>query len=334
MAARLAIYITNRITTENGIDEKLYVLLGDQEQYLHIRGKNKTKPVILWLHGGPAGPDGFLYHVFSKYLVEDYTIVSWDQRGCGRTYYHNFKNDPENLTVSFDRAMEDLDQLVDYLCKRFDKEKIILIGHSYGSLPGSKYALEYSNKVAAYIGIGQFVTAEAEFYSYQDALAQARERGCDTKDMEAAYQIYADKKDVLSQVNLRRYVYPHHIPAKQANQILMGLTSPYLGISNLRWFWKSGNDLEGYANLNKALFDYMLETDVREYGLEYQVPVGLISGSEDWSTPVKYVEDYYHAISAPQKNFCKLEGCGHCPQMDEPEEFSHILKEMLQKYLK
>lgn len=331
--ARITTYFANRITSEHGIDESVYVPLGGQEQYLRIRGKDRGNPVIVWLHGGPGGPDGFLYHVFSKYLVADYTIVSWDQRGCGKTYYHNRKTDPINETVSFPQAMEDLDQLVDYVRERFEVGKVILVGHSYGTMPGSKYALENPLKVAAYIGIGQVVTMESEIYSYQDALAKARDLGRDTKAMEDAYKDFMAEKSLLNKVNLRRFVYPYHIPPKQANQIWLALLSPYLGVDNIRWFLKANTNVQEYIKLNQPLFDYLDETDVRDYGLEYQVPVGFISGSEDWSTPVKYVEDYYEMITAPKKSIYQLKDCGHSPQMDAPEEFCKVLKGMLEEYL-
>ncbi len=73
---------------------------------------------------------------------------------------------------------------------------------------------------------------------------------------------------------------------------------------------------------------------MRDYGLEYQMPVGFISGAKDWTTPVKYTEDYFHAITAPKKNLQLLEDCGHQPQYDSPAEFSEILREMLDEYVK
>lgn len=90
-------------------------------------------------------------------MTDDYTVVSWDQRGCGRTYYHNAETDPDNSTVTFEQAEEDLNALVDYVCDRFGQDKVIIMGHSYGSLLGSQYVLDYPEKVSHYIGIGQEV---------------------------------------------------------------------------------------------------------------------------------------------------------------------------------
>jgi len=101
-------YIDSYINTDNGVNEGIYVTLGGQEQYLLIQGKDTANPVIIWLHGGPSSPDTFVNYIFQKHLVEDYTIINWDQRGCGRTYFHNADEDTANKTASFEQAQTDL----------------------------------------------------------------------------------------------------------------------------------------------------------------------------------------------------------------------------------
>ena len=59
------------------------------------------------------------------------------------------------------------------------------------------------------------------------------------------------------------------------------------------------------------------------------VPVGFITGSDDWTTPEKYAQDYYQIIQAPKKQFASVQGRGHAPQYDSPEEFCNLLKNML-----
>ncbi len=87
--------------------------------------------------------------------------------------------------------------------------------------------------------------------------------------------------------------------------------------------------LENFVGLNQQLFDYIQQADVRDYGSEYKVPVGFISGSCDWITPVKYSEDYFNYISAPKKDFALIDDCGHSPHYDDPVKFSETLKNML-----
>lgn len=331
--ARIVTYFTYDISSENGVDEGQYVVLGGQEQYLLIRGENVSNPVIIWLHGGPAGSDAFVNHIFQKYLVDDYTIINWDQRGCGRTYYRNIQIDPNNETATFEQAQIDLDELVDYACMRFEQEKVIIIGHSYGTMLGSKYVLEHPEKVSAYIGVGQVVNIESDIYSYEDALSIAKENGDDTSEMEAAYQAFLEDRTLENMLNLRNYTGVYHVAEKEPNLIVKGIVSPYMGVDDVRWQLMPAVDLDRYLELNCQLFDYVMETDVRDYGLEYQVPVGFISGSQDWTTPVKYSEDYYNLIEAPEKQFKLIDGCGHSPEFADPEMFCDVLKNMLDRYI-
>lgn len=130
-----------------------------------MMGQDATNPVIIYLHGGPAGLDTFMTYAFSDYLTDEYTFIGWDQRGCGRTYFKNQEKDPNNETVSFDQALDDLDALVNYACDRFGQDKVIIMGHSYGTTLGSTYVKQHPEKVQAYIGIGQLVSIEdADIY--------------------------------------------------------------------------------------------------------------------------------------------------------------------------
>lgn len=327
-------YIGTYIDKKQGVNEEIYVPLNGQEQYLLIQGKDTSNPVMIWLHGGPASPDTFLNYIFQKQLVEDYTIINWDQRGCGRTYFNNVDVDVLNKTASFEQAQMDLNELVDYACTRFNVEKVIIVGHSYGTVLGSQYVLNHPEKISAYIGVGQVVTLESDIYSYEDALKKAVALGNDTQEMEAAYQNYIEDSSLINMLILRNYTNIYHVAEKAVNTIWEGITSPYIGIDDVRWYLLQTRDFNKYISLNGQLFDYIMEVDVRDYGLEYQVPVGFISGSDDWTTPSKYAEDYYNVISAPQKQFSLVEGCGHSPQYDAPDEFCSILKSMLEEYVK
>lgn len=327
-------YIGTYIDKKQGVNEEIYVPLNGQEQYLLIQGKDTSNPVMIWLHGGPASPDTFLNYIFQKQLVEDYTIINWDQRGCGRTYFNNVDVDVSNKTASFEQAQMDLNELVDYACTRFNVEKVIIVGHSYGTVLGSQYVLNHPEKISAYIGVGQVVTLESDIYSYEDALKKAVALGNDTQEMEAAYQNYIEDSSLINMLILRNYTNIYHVAEKAVNTIWEGITSPYIGIDDVRWYLLQTRDFNKYISLNGQLFDYIMEVDVRSYGLEYQVPVGFISGSDDWTTPSKYAEDYYNVISAPQKQFSLVEGCGHSPQYDAPDEFCSILKSMLEEYVK
>lgn len=321
------------VDSSNGVEEETYLDLCGQKQYCLIRGENVNNPVIIWIHGGPASPDTMETYAFSNVLKEDYTVVAWNQRGCGRTYYKNKDIDPNNETATFQQAQADLDALVDYLCDRFHQEKVILVGHSYGTMVGGKYAIDHPDKVAAYIGVGQMGAGGSDIYAYEDALSIAKENGDDTEAMVAAFEKYQADASLENMLALRNYVSPYHTPEKESNYIWTALTSPYLGVNDVLWFGKQLGSLSDFVDLNGQLFDYISREDVYAYGTEFQMPVGFISGSCDWITPVKYTEDYYNTITAPQKEMRLIDGWGHTVPMENPEEFAETLKQVLREIM-
>lgn len=331
IGARNVNYMKHFTGSGNGIDEEIFVHINGQEQYLLIKGEDVENPVMIYLHGGPAGPDGMASYVFTKYLTDSYTVVCWDQRGCGNTYYRNKGIDPENATATFEQALEDLDKLVDYVCERFDKSEVIIMGHSYGTVLGSEYVLEHPEKVSNYVGIGQFVSMKAaERVSYEDAYAAALEKQDKTIEMTIVYEKFMQDGSIQNLMNLRKLTTPYHQAPRARNVIWAGLASPYMSLDALKWQVIPMINLEGHFKLNQKLMDYTFEVNLLEKRMDYQVPVVFISGSCDWTTPVKCTKEYLEAIEAPDKSLKLLEDCGHSPHFDAPEEFCLVLREALE----
>ena len=321
-------WIRYSVKSDRGVEEECYIELGGQNQYVLMRGDDTANPVIIWIHGGPAGPDTTETFYFSNYLKDSYTVIAWNQRGCGRTYYKNKKTDPDNETATFEQIEEDLDQLVEYARERFKQEKVILVGHSFGTMVGSKYAIDHPEKVSQYVGVGQMGALGSDLYAYQDALKEAKRLGDDTKELENAIEAYQKDPGIPNMLKARSLADAYHKVPNTRDYIPDALTSPYFGVDDLRWVF-SQTDLEGFLNLNKKLFDYILEYDVYDFGLEFKIPVGFISGSCDWVTPVDYTRDYYEAINAPYKNMELIEGWGHMVTLENPNEFARELKNMI-----
>jgi len=323
-------YVNHYQMIKQGVDEGAYVELGGQEQYILMRGMDNSNPVIIYLHGGPSSPDTYATYGFSDYLIGDYTVVAWDQRGCGRTYFHNIDNDLENTTASFERAIADLDELVDYALERFGKEQVIILGHSYGTILGSEYALEHPDKVSAYIAVAQVVSLEkSDVYSYEDALLKAQEKGDDTSKLVGAYEAFQTSGDPADLMKLRNLTSAYHKAAVSDKATWMAVTSPYFGIDDFNWFLKQAGDMEKYFALNKQLFNYTFDFDAYSNGLEYEMPVYFISGICDWVCPVDTVKAYSEDISAPKVLLELIEGCGHNVQYCSPKEFARSVQKVL-----
>lgn len=323
-------YMQCHISSEKGVYEGTYVPIEGQEQYIHIVGENTENPVIIYLHGGPASPDSLATYTFTKYLADEYTIICWDQRGCGRTYYKNKDIDPKNETATFAQAQKDLDALVTYASERFKQDKVIIMGHSYGTILGSEYVLSHPEKVSAYIGIGQFASIEkGDKTAYEDALAIAAEKGDNTAEMTAAYEAYEKDRSVENLTKLRKFISPYYKAPRGKNTIGIGLTSPNANLTDFKWQMKPMFFMKEYIDINKQLLNCTFEANLFEGNLSYKMPVAFVSGSCDFATPVKCTQEYMDAITAPEKELYVLEGCSHGPQFDAPEEFAEIVKKVL-----
>src|SRR5262249_60042757 len=118
------------ITSPNGVDEGKYVEVGGIQQWITIRGENRSNPVLLFLHGGPGdATNPWSYAAFRPWLKR-FTVVQWDQRGTGRTLGRNGRSSAD--AVSLKRLAQDGVELTELLCKSLQKSKVILVGHSWG----------------------------------------------------------------------------------------------------------------------------------------------------------------------------------------------------------
>jgi pimeloyl-ACP methyl ester carboxylesterase len=156
------------------ISEISYLRLGGIDQWVMIRGENVANPPLILLHGGPGlSETGFLRN-FNAPLEKIFTVVYWDQRGAGKSFHRNIPRS----TMTVEQFISDLDELVDAVCKRLGKTKVVLFGHSWGSALGPLYAARFPQKVASYVGGAQIGDwPAAEWMSYAFALAEAERRG-------------------------------------------------------------------------------------------------------------------------------------------------------------
>lgn len=317
-----------KISTDNGIQESVTIDINGIQQELSIRGENTSNPVILFLHGGPGNPVGYFDYVWQPELNKDFTIVSFDQRGCGRTYYTN----PE-AEVSRELILEDIDGIVEYLKQRFGQEKIVIMGHSWGTTLGTMYAYSHPEKVSSYIGIGQVVNIyKGEEVAYKEAIKRANIHN-DNEYIEVFKENY-DQFCINGKIDdafiTYRNMQPKYLKGNKEKAMMTlapaFLTSPTLKLQDAKWFLIDSNKvlLDETNTLTKSLFEFNAN-DM----LEYEVPMYFISGGSDYITPFQLVEEYCESITAPDKKMIIIEGTGHNPYLDLPEVFVQKVRSLL-----
>ncbi len=335
--AKLFNKLKYKINTNKGIQCSKYVQIGDIEQYIQIRGEDIDNPIVIVIHGGPGNNMGDISCFWQKELEKDYTFINWDQRGCGNTFY---RNNVYQLPI-IDLLVSDLDELVDYVCAEYNKSKVIIMGHSFGTFIGGIYATKYPEKLLAYVSVSQMIDfKETEKVS----AAQAIKLGKEKNKMEYVNKVQ-EKLQVIMSYNIMyceeakeflkfRQMKEKYLPKQFSNKILFyKLFSPYMTFYEAKWFFNFTDHIEN----NRCVYEELLtegKLSMYNYNLNFEIPVIFIVGENDWTTPGEMIKEYYNKIKAPVTRFVTINNTGHLPFLDNKKEFSNTLLGVLNKLLK
>jgi pimeloyl-ACP methyl ester carboxylesterase len=298
------------------IHELIHLELGAYKQYVSIHGNNTEKPIILMLHGGPGMSQiGYIRH-FILSLENEFIVVNWDQRGAGKSY--SSKIDP--TTMNTKQLLSDTIDLTHYLLDRFGKQKIYLIGHSWGTVLGLKAVEHFPQLFEAYIAIAQIVNMQkGEQVSYNFTLLKARENN----DLRAIKELkelggppYKSLQDNLIQ---RKYLdsFGGSTYSVKMKKLMKKATS--LKEYNL-WDWLYRFKKGIYFSL-EHLKDELMHVEFDETIHEVKVPIYFFSGETDFQVPMVLTKTYFDQLVAPKKEFVFFEKCGHMIPFEQPEKF-------------
>ncbi|QUH18571.1 alpha/beta fold hydrolase [Alkaliphilus sp. B6464] len=321
------------IKQPSGIDFGEYVTIGNIQQYLYHRSENIHNPVMLFLHGGPGSPMLPFAQDFQLPWEKYVTVVHWEQRNSGKTFYQNISKEV-TPTTTIKQLISDTHEIVLYLKEKYGKEKIWIMGHSWGSVLGSLFVHQYPQLVSGYIGVGQVVNMlENERIGFEKALENAISAEC-KKDIQALESLEPyptkvfnqDMKNKLS--TLRKIQGKYGLAASPtAKLIISAATSPFYSLKDLRYLIFA--DIDGISHGQSLIFQELFGTLNLNTVTTYQVPIFYIHGTEDWQTPYPIVAEYYHTITAPKKGFYSISGAGHATMLDKPIEFCNALLSIL-----
>lgn len=322
-----------KICSKAGVQLTDYITLGRIEQYIQIRGKDISNPIIIVLHGGPGNHMSFYSYAWQADLERDYTIVHWDQRGCGKTYYRN-KDAPK---PTFELLLTDLDELVEYVRTRYSQETVVIMGHSWGTLLGGVYVGRHPEKVAAYVGIGQFNDVwKSERYAMEEAirLANAANKTAAAKQIEEQFQQVSSRQNIDMQELLKlRQLTGKFLPEGDNTPFSVRLFSPYMTLNDLKWFFAPLTSFKKYIGIQEEIYNTLYsQSELSTYHYQrFEVPAVIIAGDCDWITPYGMAREYFDKLSAPKKEFILIEKAGHIPFKpgNFTETLAHALNNMI-----
>jgi pimeloyl-ACP methyl ester carboxylesterase len=324
---------TMAIESADGIDEMISVEIGGIQQWILIRGENKDNPVLLYLHGGPGSSNLPFIHLFQRRWEKDFTVVQWDQRGAGRTHRTNGPGIAD--TLSLDRMVRDAEEVVEFLCRRLGRDRIVLLGHSWGSILGMHLLKERPERFHAYVGVGQVVNMQDnERVSYEYTLRRARALGNENaiEDLESIGRppYTGSQEEIYSKLGIQRRWLLHFGGAFYGQTSMTAflkllLFTPELSLLDI-YYWIDGN-IFSIQNM-----DDFFDLDLRQLGANFEVPLFFFIGRHDYQTPFELSRPYFESLSAPHKEWLWFDEAAHAPPMSMPEEFARALIERVRPH--
>lgn len=303
--------------------EKIFIEINGAKQGMVLLSEDTKNPVLLFLHGGPGSPEIAFTQKYPTGLEKLFTVCWWEQRGSGISY--NNKMTPQEMTM--EQMISDTIAVTHYLRNRFDKEKIYIMGHSWGSLLGVLTVQQEPAFFHAYIGIGQVAQqdrSERLAYTYMlDEFSKAN----DKKMISRLKKFPIDNGGDIS----LKYLGVRSIGMNKLGiGVMHNMTSMLdcikivLGYKDYTWGEKFKFP-QGSSFSLKCLWDSVLETDLIKQVPHLQVPVYIFQGRHDYQVSYGVAKDFVSVLKAPVKGFYTFENSAHSPCFEEPEKMCQIL---------
>lgn len=316
--ARETIADLQRIVAPSGIQEAYKTRIGGIDQWLNVRGQDRENPMIMFVHGGPASPTTPTMWQFQRPIEEYFTVVQWDQRGAGKTYG---ETDPKAIadTIRIERYVDDAIEVAEHVRKKYGKDKLILAGHSWGTIVGMHAALKRPDLFHAYIGIGQVInTRDNERISFDYAVEQAKAHKNEAalKELESIAPYPGDKPITRERI----------ISARKWAQFYGGM-SAYRDTSRYYFFGpllSPDYDSANVRAINEGSL-FTLERILPEFlGVDFTkvtsfpIPVLMFMGRHDYTTPSAPTAAWLEKVRAPYKQGVWFERSAHMVPWEEP----------------
>lgn len=309
---------------ERSISEKLFLDVNGVKQGMFIIGKDSSKPVLLYLHGGL--PDYFLSKTYPTGLEDYFTMVWWEQRGSGISFSPDIPDETKNP----DQLVSDVIAVTNYLRKRFGHEKIYLMGHSGGSFIGIKAVEKFPELYKAYIGVAQMSDQlSSEIEAYQFMLGKYRESGNKSmiRKLEAApvTALTGTPKKYL----FLRDVAMHDLgigTMHNMRSVIRGVFLPSFACRDYTITEKI-NMWRGKARSGVSMvWGNMLKSNLSDEIHELKIPAYFFHGVYDYTCSYNEARKFYKQLQAPVKGFYTFDLSAHSPIFEEPGKVQMIIE--------
>lgn len=290
------------------IEDWFDVTLGGVSQKVLVQGNDRGRPILLWLHGGPGAPAMMLAHAYTRRLRDHFIVVNWDQRGAGLSY----RDDMSPELISEENIIRDTVELTEDLLRRYSKRKVVLLGHSFGTVVGLRVAQYRPDLLFAYVGMGQVIDFErskalAGRWLERKLLAARDEQGL------AHLRAEGVSADLLRKHGAYYHVAVDWRATTRASPYFFG--GYHELFARARAF--SARHMKSDGSL-PSLGSHLKRLDI---------PAFFFVGRYDhvMACAPELVVEYCRKLRAPRKKIVWFENSAHHPNLEEPERFQDAL---------
>lgn len=310
---------TTRQAHPLAVDTAFLLPINGVKQYLEIKGTSKTKPVLLFIHGGPAWPATPMNRKYNHDLANDFIFVSWDQRNCGKSQTDT------TVALTPDLYIEDAHQVTQFLQQTFHQRKIFVVGHSWGSFVGVGLVQRYPQDYAAYIGMGQLIDFGQSALLTRTYVRQQAALQHDTATLHALARIpLSDARGFSGGANdlfaflalTGKYTSSREVP---------DLPDPRQLYSD----YPARNWMAPVMRTLPPLFPYLNggNNSLLQHSV-FKLPVYFFVGKYDHNTEPELARQYFAGLKAPKKQLFEFVHSGHAPNWEEPALFHRRLMQI------
>lgn len=307
-----------------GIDLDERWTLGGLPQCVRIRGKDATKPLLLWIHGGPGFPQ-LPFAAADRALERHFIVIHWDQRGAGRT----FREDPHPPNMRLEQFVDDSHQLLVAALRRFGREKCVVIGHSWGSIVGAIVASRYPELVSVYIGVGQMVSFQAsERYRFEEAISAATRDG-NERALAALQAVGPPPHRDMNDCKVIDRWFDQLVPRK--GQPVSPWVFARLAFCSPDYSWLDLVAIpRGFALSEDKLWrEIYYDVDLTRSVRQFEVPAHFLVGDDDRIAPIEVTRDYLRRLEGRfVRKIHPFARSSHWPFLEESEEFCQLVRDL------
>ncbi|WP_161841908.1 alpha/beta fold hydrolase [Candidatus Enterococcus huntleyi] len=283
-------------------------------------GNPQVRKMVLFLHGGPGSPEFPIFEneLLSGFLDEKYAVCYLDFLGSGLSFTQK--------EVTEDMLIEQVIQVAAYLKETYQLKQLVLMGHSYGSYIGIKVLQLRPAVFSAYYGISQVIDVRSSEEILYQKIYQLTAKEQTTKILQQLTKM-RKKKDFPTQ----KYV--GKVKGKLVEKYHGGMFfDPDLEVKLITrlflfqgyTFFEKLNYLRGLIHSNRMLFPTLLEANLFEGSLSFDIPVYFIHGEKDLQVSKELVIHFFDRITSSKKELIIFSESAHFPHLEEKEKFMKL----------